>query len=202
MIKKIFNFQFSIFKERAAIPLAAGFTQIRTGFTLVETLVAISLLTVAIVAPMSLTTQSLAAAYYARDQVTAFFLAQEAIEGIRSVRDGNVLQTALGTPTDLMTGIPSTGQPFTVAAHTVPVTLTLCNGKCSPLQKDGTLYGYNSGWAATNFTRSATAQYVAGSSNDEIKVAVTVRWQTAAYQVRSFTLSENMYRWINDTPTP
>ena len=47
------------------------------GFTLIETLVAISLLMVAIVAPMSLTARSLATAYYARDQITAFHLAQK-----------------------------------------------------------------------------------------------------------------------------
>ena len=51
----------------------------KKGFTLIETLVAVSLLTVAIVAPMTLTARSLSAAYYARDQITAFHLAQEAI---------------------------------------------------------------------------------------------------------------------------
>src|SRR4051812_30812476 len=103
------------------------------GFTLIETLVAIALLTIAIVAPMTLTTQSLAGAYYARDQVTAFFLAQEAIESVRSIRDNNVLSTALGTPTDLLSGIPAVdGRPFTVDAHTVPVTMELCTGGNCP----------------------------------------------------------------------
>src|SRR3989344_5745503 len=61
------------------------------GFTLIETLVAVTLLSVAITAPMSLTTRSLAAAYYARDQITAFHLAQEAIESVRHARDHNIL---------------------------------------------------------------------------------------------------------------
>src|SRR3989338_949042 len=61
------------------------------GFTLIETLVAISLLTIAIIAPMALTAQSLATAYYARDQITAFYMAQEAIEGVRALRDGQIL---------------------------------------------------------------------------------------------------------------
>ena len=76
----------------------AGFTQVPTseskGFTLIETMVAISILMVAIVAPMSLAAQSLSAAYYARDQITAFYLAQEGIEVVRSVRDTNILKIA------------------------------------------------------------------------------------------------------------
>ena len=86
---------------------------LNAGFTLIETLVAVSLLSVAIVAPMSLTTKSLAAAYYARDQIVAFHLAQEAVETVRHFRDNNILQTALGNPTDILAGIPL-GIPFTV----------------------------------------------------------------------------------------
>lgn len=186
MTKKIFNVQLSISNKQR-------------GFTLIETLVAISLLTIAVVAPMALTTQSLAGAYYARDQVTAFFLAQEAIEGVRSVRDGNILATGLGTPTDLMSGIPSTnGSPFTIDVHTNPVTMTACPaGGCPPLQTDGELYGYQAGWTATNFIRSVSATYVPGTTN-EVVISATVTWQTAAFQRRTFTLSENLYRWIND----
>ena len=63
----------------------------QAGMTLIETLVAITILTVAIVSPMSLTMQSLSASYYARDQVIAFNLAQEAIESLRARRDANIL---------------------------------------------------------------------------------------------------------------
>src|SRR3989344_4356012 len=81
------------------------------GFTLIETLVAVSFLTVAIVAPMTLTTKSLSTAYYARDQITSFHLAQEAIETVRHVRDGNILSNALGESVDLfnLEDIPAVG---------------------------------------------------------------------------------------------
>jgi Tfp pilus assembly protein PilV len=171
------------------------------GFTLIETMVAISLLTVAIIAPMSLTMQSLASAYYARDQVTAFYLAQEAIEAVRSVRDGNVLQNSQGTSVNLLNGIPAGGSAFTVDTRANPVTMTLCpGGVCPPLQTDGTFYGYgggSSGWTNTQFTRTVTATFVTGTT-DEIRVSVTVSWKTGSYQSRSFTISENLYRWIND----
>lgn len=181
------------------------------GFTLIETLVAISLLTIAIVAPMSLTMQSLSSAYYARDQVTAFFLAQEAIEGVRAVRDANILLTALGTPTDLLTHIPSTtGQAFTIdmsqfTSEGIPYMSEPCSGACPPLQTnpapgpgEDAFFGYRAGWEDTIFTRTIVAEYV-DSNPDELQVSATVSWTTGGFQTRSFTLTENLYRWILDT---
>lgn len=183
------------------------------GFTLIETLVAITLLTVAIVAPMSLAAQSLAAAYYARDQITAFFLAQEAIEAVRSVRDAQILEIAQNTGSegvDLFGPVPLGNVPFTIDAGEVEAdqAITTCNGTCPPLQTDGTLYGYydnppvnpppaGSGWQNSNFTRTVKAAYVNGDE-DEIRLTVTVTWKTGAFQERSFSISENLYRWVND----
>ncbi|QQG38227.1 MAG: prepilin-type N-terminal cleavage/methylation domain-containing protein [Candidatus Kaiserbacteria bacterium] len=169
------------------------------GFTLIETLVAVSLLSVAIVAPMSLTGRSLAAAYYARDQVTAFHLAQEGIESVRHARDHNILLNALGTPADLLAGIPSTtGDPFTVDT-TNNDAMALCNPleACPALRTNGELYGYNEDWNSTRFTRSISAVFVDGST-DEVKVNVVVSWQSGAFQSRSVTISENLYRWVRE----
>ena len=169
------------------------------GFTLVETLVAISLLTIAIVAPMSLTTQSLTGAFYARDQVTAFYLAQEALEAVRSVRDGNILKTALGTPTPILAGIAIDGSPFTVDTRTFPATISACSGVCPSLKTDGTFYGYDPdpSWKVTNFIRTVRAVPVAATGGaDEVRVSVTVTWYTTPYNSRSFTLSDNLYAWV------
>lgn len=173
-------------------------------FTLIESLVAISLLTVAIVAPMSLVTQSLSAAIYSRDQVTAYNLAQEGIEALRTVRDGNVLANALYSEgRNLLDGIPI-GVPFTIDARksTAASAIAVCSGTCVPLQTDGTLYGYESGWVNTYFTRTLYAAYAGPSSinngRDAIRVSVTVAWRTSNGQTRSFTIYENMYRWVDD----
>lgn len=177
-----------------------------TGFTLIETLVAISLLTIAIVAPISLTAQSLQSAYYARDQITAFYMAQEAIEAIRSVRDSQILQiahTVDASSINIFGSIPLNDQPFRVDARQTnsSASITNCSGDpggvCIPIETDGTLYGYQSDWTPTNFTRTVKAHFV-GSSQDEVRVTVTVTWQTGAFQTRSFSISENMYRWVKD----
>ena len=179
-------------------------------FTLIETLVAISLLVIAVVAPLSLATQSLESAYYARDQITAFYLAQEAIEAVRSVRDGNILTIAENqggacSPMTLFCGIIPTGEttsgPFRIDASQISSTITPCSedpgGVCEPLETDGTLYGYGNGWTPTNFTRTVTASYT-DASQDEVRVTVTVSWKTGAFNTRSFSISEDMYRWVND----
>jgi len=61
------------------------------GFTLMETLVAIFILMLSITGPMVFAQNGLRAAFLSRDQITAFFLAQDAIEYIKNVRDGNVI---------------------------------------------------------------------------------------------------------------
>lgn len=64
------------------------------GFTILETLVAISILVLALTAPLAIVAQALQSSYYARDQVTAYFLAQEAVEFLRNKRDNAGLQSA------------------------------------------------------------------------------------------------------------
>jgi len=171
------------------------------GFTLIETMVAVSLLSLAIVAPMSLASQSLASAYYARDQVTAFYLAQEAIESVRSIRDGNILQNSQGNTVNLLNGIP-VGTPFLIDTRNNQ-TWTTCT--TNPLKTDGNFYGYGTdpcnesevGWTPSYFRRTVLAQFIPGTT-DEIKVTVTISWTSGAFNGRSFSISENLYRWVSD----
>jgi prepilin-type N-terminal cleavage/methylation domain-containing protein len=176
------------------------------GFTLIETLVAIALLVIAIVAPMSLVAQSLTTAFYARDQVAAYSLAQEGIEAVRAVRDGNILANATtGASNDLLASIPI-NQDFTIDATQPGATgIASCGiGTCPLLKVDGNgnLYGYTSGWADTKFRRTIRANYkgpgTINSGQDEIRVTVTVTWETATGRTRSFKMYSNMYRWIQD----
>ncbi len=177
----------------------------QAGFTLIETLVAILLICVAIIAPMQLTIQSLTSAYFARDQITASNLAQEGIEAIRAIRDGNILSTAEGTTVDLFNGILVPNNCGTAcyidALKTTPVIAQCPGGVCTPLLNNNGLYGYDTG-APTNFVRTIKACYVesdgscsATVASDEARLTVTVSWQTAAFKKQSVTLTENLYSW-------
>lgn len=69
------------------------------GFTILETLVAISILVIALTAPLAIVSQALKSSYFARDQVTAYYLAQEAIEFLRNKRDNAGLQSSASAET-------------------------------------------------------------------------------------------------------
>lgn len=76
-------------------------------FTMIETLVAITILTMSVAAPLTLAAKSLQAAQYSRDQIVAFNLAQEAIEVVRAQRDSNLIQIVAGNATlDWLEGVP------------------------------------------------------------------------------------------------
>ncbi len=64
------------------------------GFTLIETLVAISILVIAIAGPMTMAARGLQSSYHAKSQLVAVHLAQEAIEIVRMKRDNYTLANA------------------------------------------------------------------------------------------------------------
>ena len=59
--------------------------QKNTGFTLVETLVAISIFTISILGMLSVLASSIANTTYAKQKMVATYLAQEGIEYIRNI---------------------------------------------------------------------------------------------------------------------
>jgi len=85
----------SIFKTKTNQKLRPFGPSSLRAFTLVETLVAITVLLLSIAAPLSIAANALFSAYYARDQITAYYLAAEAIEYIKNSRDTTFLNDIL-----------------------------------------------------------------------------------------------------------
>ena len=65
-------------------------------FTLVETIVAITVLTTGILAVSSLISYSLSSASFVRQKLIAAYLAQEGIEIVRNIKDKNILEIMNG----------------------------------------------------------------------------------------------------------
>ncbi len=186
-------------------------------FSLVETLVAIAIISIAVIAPMSLAQHSLFASLYARDEVTAFYLAQEAIEYARNVRDDNAITipSLAGTANWLQgldncinqtCGIDPTAsgngnQVFKCKPNTNDCLLTFNSG--TPSNPGSDLYGSvnrnngsNNGWVNTIFTRTLeiTPVAVGNDPNAEADLTATVSWQTGSI-TRSISVSGKLFDW-------
>ena len=62
----------------------------RRGFSLLETIVAVSILMITIVGPLSLASKGIVFSDYVKDEITGFYLAQEGMEAVRNIRDENI----------------------------------------------------------------------------------------------------------------
>ncbi len=162
------------------------------GFTLVETLVAIAILLVAVVGPISLIGDALHKLYYAKDEMIAINIAQEGIETVRWKRDSNMLSAVAWD-----TGITAGYYIIDPGALGAPVVATTCIGAClvdlKPIYFDATsgLYRQNVVTQPTQFSRIVNIRSV---NANEIKVSSTVKWRTGG-QVGTITVSENLFKW-------
>ena len=144
------------------------------GFTLVETLVAISILMVAIVAPMTIVQNGLTAAGYAKQQMIADYLAQEALEYVKYHRDINGLKSP---QSDWLAGLGPCLAPNYCKIDTVTNTVASAESVADPLYYNGTVYTYNQvGAEETVFTRKLTIENPSNSLNDQAKVTASVSW--------------------------
>ena len=185
-----------------------NFTQ--SGFTLLETMVAIAILLIAVVGPISLIGNSLHQIYYARDEMSAVNLAQEGIEAVRRVRDTNmIVRPSGGWDKDLKINkyysvdsanmyiiLGGTGSP---SGFLIPFP---CGGGCvptpQPIYLDSTTGLYRQingapsvGWTSTQFSRVV---YINLVTPDEYTVMCTVTWTTGG-QTGSVVVSENIFNW-------
>ena len=168
------------------------------GFTLIETMVAVSVLMVALTAPLTLASQSLFASVYAKDKIVASYLAQEAVEVVREKRDNNLLKIVRGDSTEWLEGVPL-GQYFSVDVATDEI--ILCGDACknTAIQHDGAFYTYVSG-DATRFSREIMVTTFPGS--DEATVTASVYWKTGAFKKRSVIVEEQIFNWVPSSNTP
>lgn len=181
-------------------------------FTLVETLVAVTVLSFAITGPFYVAQSVLTSSYIARDQLLAGALAQEGMEYVRSVRDSNLVYNVhnTGSTREWLYGFDgstsggvtspncySAGN-FNGVGNLCTVDLTLqtaaqCpSNACTPLNLDNSnLYTQQSGFPATKFTRTVDFKQLTSSST---QVTVTVSW--SSHGTFSVKLTEVLTNWL------
>ena len=167
------------------------------GFTIVETLVAITILVLVITGVSTAIQTGISSYIFSKDQVIAFYLAQEGFEQLRNIRDENGLRNQ-----DWLTGIAvNVSDPcyFGNACTVDPVTTNLpirCSGglgNCPLLRQEVAtgFFGYNALWPATLFKREIVLTRI---NADEILVSVTIDW-SKGLATRQFKAKENLLNW-------
>ncbi len=192
---------------------SAGAVKAHGAFTLIETLVAISILTLAIAGPLTTANRALVAAEISRDQLTASYLAQEGVEYVRMVRDdayldayktggANVSSTAWTTfvsgakpsvSIGACQGLICTLDPTNPVGSGSGKALQVCGSPCNPVPplfiRNG-VYTMQSSGVQTSFAR--TIQISAVSANEE-KIISTVTWNF--HGLHSISITDHLTPW-------
>jgi type II secretory pathway pseudopilin PulG len=190
--------------------------QKNSGFTLVEAMFAIMILTFSIVAMMTVVSSSLFNSRYARDEITAGYLAQEVIDSIRNDRDTSVFLQDTQSVGDAWTDFvakysncsnPTRGCYFDVLNFDIfnPI-ITQCpfgQSNCIDLYYDGTadstaFYTSDDGLGNSSKSKSGFQRKIVVVQNvsnpDEIDVTVTIYWKNGSID-KSRSLSTTLMKW-------
>ncbi|MDD2657221.1 MAG: type II secretion system protein [Candidatus Pacebacteria bacterium] len=187
------NFQFSIFNFQ------------KKGFTLIETMVAVAIVTLSVAGPLFTANSAIRGATTARAQLTASYLAQEGIEHVRMMRDNEFLTTYHEGGIDIsatawtrfltnpvtdsssISGCRTTASqssvcmletyPGTIAGTGSGLTLEPCVGDCRPLRLVNGIYTQktNIGGDIMPFVRTIQVKDVPNAT-DDVQVISTVSW--------------------------
>ncbi|MDP3143662.1 MAG: prepilin-type N-terminal cleavage/methylation domain-containing protein [Candidatus Omnitrophota bacterium] len=150
------------------------------GFTLLETIVAVGLIAVGLVAALALITTSLFYVSNIQDRLAAANLMAEGIETVRNIRDNNWLQNKVWN-NGLANG------DYQVAYNSI----ALSSYSGSPLLLDSNgFYNYTSG-AITPYVRKIS---IVNLSNYEIRVISTVTWQRRGIIYNS-SAEDHLFNW-------
>ncbi len=150
-------------------------SRLHSGFTLLETLVATSILMIGVIGPLIVATRGITDGLYAQNQITASFLAEEAIETIINRRDSNIL---VGDPWD--TGFKNNDTQLEID----PATGDILTGECVDSQGCFLNYNASAGYYVNSPTGPGAFQRraeVSGITDGGVeigkKITVTVWWK-------------------------
>jgi Tfp pilus assembly protein PilV len=183
------------------------------GLTLVETLIAVTILTIAIVGPYHAIQTAMNVSYVSRDQLIATALAQESLEYVRSVRDSNFAYNVANPSTagtwlygfDGSTRNSVAGKGcFSPVNCTVDVAnvvsgavsaIAQCSGAastCPALNLSPALLYTQGAGTATKYTRWITFTTI---NSHEVRVDSSVTWKTLGVTY-TITISNFIQNWL------
>jgi prepilin-type N-terminal cleavage/methylation domain-containing protein len=150
------------------------------GFTLIEVITAIFVITIGIGGAVTLINQTLGSIKTTSSKLVASYLAQEGIEIVKNIRDSNFL-----AGTDWTTGLTGCAD----GCEGDYTSQSLSPGSGNKLKIDGGFYKY-SGTEETPFERKITIT----PDVDALEILVEVSWQERGRTYKVIA-QENLYDW-------
>lgn len=188
----------------------------KSGFTLVETMVAVFILSLTIISLMSVVASSLFASRYSRDEITVNYLLQEAVDFIRNDRDSAVfsyldaasvdemwekfidkynvcIEENQGCTIDVYAGTKDPSSSFVKKCDSDSFfNETTCPPFFYQDDSESSIYNYEETGSKTSFRRKIF--FKVGDNRDEIMVKATVYWLNGN-TVKSRSLQTSLLKW-------
>lgn len=166
-----------------------------------EALVAIAIFSTSILSLMLVLASGISNTNYAKNKITASYLAQEGIEYLRNMRDTYVLYPVNGTWNNFKTELVSCSSVnkcgFNTALYSFPldndfIKKCVTGPICNVYLNNGT-YNTDASGADSGFTRKIWVDVI--DPNKEIKIFSNVSWAQGSGSY-SITFSENLFNWM------
>lgn len=151
------------------------------GFTLIETIVALAILTMAIIPALYLSNSAVNVASNVQDDLVAAGLAQEGIEVVRAIRDTNFFSNQ-----SFNTGLASGSYRLEWNS-----TSLLALGANPPLNINNGQYTYTGG-TPTKFFRTISISPV---NAGELKVTSSVTWAQRGSVNKTVQVEDHLFNW-------
>lgn len=178
-----------------------------SGFTVLESIIAIMVLSLSISGAFAAVRQGLHQSVVSKEEIRAFYLAQEVVEIVRNKRDTNQIAFLNDNNTDWLLGITSDisdncyfGKVCDIDASSYNFTSLgsiFCGygwNTCNNLRQSTVhyRYGHDLSWPMTNFKREIMFESV---SADEVAMIVRITWTKGLF-IKEFKIKTHFFRWV------
>jgi len=175
--------------------ISKNFQSKSNAFTLVEVLIAITILTIGILSGFILVTRALYNVAVIKDRLTASFLAQEGIELTRQIRDSNFLRILNGESADWRDGLGAGSYIIESKAGSDEsiqlVSITPSEAPDFFYNDTLKIYNYSTG-EPTNFNMEIKITTI---NDDEIRVESIMQWKTRTIDF-DLIVEDHLYNWL------
>lgn len=179
-------------------------TNYSDGFTLIEMMVAVLIMSIAVVGMIVVSSSGVVNFRYLKDKISATFLAGEGIELVHNFRDSYVINPVSGGWDGFVSATTGCSEGCTFDAL-YPGIINACveagDVPCQRLKVINGAYTYGAtGAVDTKYSRVIKIIPVTAGGNEEYVVESTVYWKEGTVN-HNVSASESLMNWLDPAPT-